>query len=309
MTAELAYPVAVGAPPDLYSGRTVLAAPGYNVDPSQRQGPLRTFRGTRTQRPGAFTPRTTRSRYDFGSDQSTGTSLVSNALARVRAGFADHGPSGSRAPWYGSRPRHAGLNPRDRTTLRDTPALNVIRSAVARTGGMMRLGSYVTGPADAAPIGLRTHDPYPIAPPPVDYVSSPTPVQALPGTPGIPHGEYGVRFPWSMTQNQGQVQVMQSHPVVPSPLPGGGSYPGEDQYSINLPLMAPGTQHVASEDGEASYTNRPGYPDYKSPWGYQGGERIGQPPSATNNHKQLAVAGAVAAGAIIILMVRKKRRK
>lgn len=267
-------------------------------------------------------------RPDMGYEYVGTAECKRSAQEAFKRCFEERGPAGSRGIW--SAPR-TGLPKDRRVPLTQTPASRVIDSAVASTGGYMRL-SDLTSPYGQIPLSLRQIR---MPSPPVGYSAAPTPVSCLPGTPGCQTGPYGsvpigMRAPWGMVQNQGQAQVAVM-PAAASPLP-----PATSPYAtvappvlaptvppngfMEAPLPAPSTLHTQSEGGDPSYGYQPDQPETESPFGDTGGDRVSPMvprPSGSDieikaagvvsevSSKRKVMGGLILAGIVLGFMVKK----
>jgi len=315
--ADMAYPIAVGAPSDIFTGRRITTVSGHNLDPTRTRGYGRSMKGSPGERPGALTPRTSRVGLDIHANSNVGTNLTRDNLARIRAQWESSGPVGTRTNWFGARPKHVGLNPRARAPMSDTPAMGVFRSSVAATGGAVRLGGYVVGQGNAWPADLQQFDRYPVPAPPVGRFNAMDPVACLPGGGGCSGRDPGSRTTWGHTQNTGQAKVSTYAPGQ-SPLPSYGDHPlsvPSSTQPIDLPLAAPGSRHVVAEDGSASYFGEAAYPSQQTPFGYKGGSRVpdesqspgGKTISKKPAQRAMLVAGIAAAGVLVFLSRKRSR--
>lgn len=315
--------LATGAPSDIYGGRGVHVSRGHDLDVTKMRGYRRGPGREMAHRPGAHSPKVDRVVVGREAPWWVGSQISRDALGKMRMDWENNGPVGTRHAY--TAPPPAGLNRKSRLRMIETPAMGVFRSALAGTGGMMRLGGSFTAPAGYVDPGQRNMlMPLPPAPLPVQSVApGMQPVGCLPGTPGCfasPAGYVapGQRAPWGVVQNQGQMQAMAQAPSMLSPLPGGGNTVQE----VALPISHPGLVHVVSETTGNSYVESPDYPSYDSPWGYQGGSRVGAPQpvesgidaitpviggGSVSMLKKIAPA-AVAIGAALLFLGKKRRR-
>lgn len=265
---------------DTFTGRGITALSGYDVDATRRRGYRRDLSGEASVRPGAYSPRTTRTRFEPGKPAHVGTTSVVNALEDMRAGIASRGFAGSRSSWERSRAKKAGID--SQVSLYRTPAYAVIETAMARTGGAPVLASRFTSLPGESPAGMTRFDPVPgyTRVPLGDIVPAQSPVGCLPGTPGCYAGDAtGARTSWQFAQAMGR--AMMTSPVGSSPLPHPASRTASplgapsESVTIRFPVPHPGTEHSVASDGGPSYVSSPGYPRYSSPFGYKGAARTG----------------------------------
>lgn len=260
--------------PSLFTGRDVETVRGFNEDPTKRRGYRRLFSGNRKNRPGAYSPRTTRVTNIAGLPANVGTQMVVGAVDQMKADVAARGVVGTRTSYDRARPRMAGLG--NRHLMVNTPAYQIVEMAMARTGVPVLFSKFASL-RDERPAGLNM-DPVPgyTKVPLGDLVSPERPVGCLPGTPGCFRGDFtGARRPWWMTQNEGQLGSPRFDPNM-APIPSSPSRtgsplspPSEDAL-IRFPVNHPGTQHSISTSGGPSYGPQPRYPHWTSPLGHAG---------------------------------------
>lgn len=292
-----------GAAAGLFAPVRVNVRSGYDLPIHVPRGYNPVINDGSVIRPGPHDPHTIRrDRPDRGYEYVGTTECKQAARDAFMRCYEERGPSGSRIPW---RAPQTGLPRGRRVPLTETPASGVIGSAIAATGGYMRLSDF-TSPYGQVPLSLRQ---IPMPLPPVGYSDAPTPVSCLPGTPGCyasPYGglPIGMRASWGAVQNQGQAQVAAmpagAGPLPPMPSPYATTAPPTltptttPSGSTALPAEAPGTVHTTSEGGDPSYGSQPIDPETSSPWGYSGGARVNaMVPSPSGSDIGIRVAGAI----------------